>query len=112
MRFSSVLLLPVFRLYCPSVQSGSGGGITQTVQCPVHLLPSIQRLSRKIQAESGANCVFANCKVERGRRIRGRVESSLGYVCCVACSPTLSASSLPPVRTRGETWLGRPELAV
>ena len=44
-------------------QSGGGGGITQTVQCPVHLLPSIQRLSRKIQAESGANCVFANCKV-------------------------------------------------
>eukprot|EP00903_Cladosiphon_okamuranus_P013351 g12443.t1 len=49
--------------FIAKVQSGSGEGITQTVQCPVHLLPSIQRLSRKIQAESGANCVFANCKM-------------------------------------------------
>ncbi|CAB1114993.1 unnamed protein product [Ectocarpus sp. CCAP 1310/34] len=49
--------------FIAKAQSTSGGGVTQTVQCPVHLLPSIQRLSRKIQAESGANCVFANCKV-------------------------------------------------
>ncbi|CAM9909110.1 unnamed protein product, partial [Laminaria digitata] len=49
--------------FIAKVQAGGGGGITQTVQCPVHLLPSIQRLSRKIQAESGANCVFANCKM-------------------------------------------------
>ncbi|CAN0289293.1 unnamed protein product, partial [Ectocarpus sp. 12 AP-2014] len=49
--------------FIAKAQSTSGGGVTQTVQCPVHLLPSIQRLSRKIQAESGANCVFANCKM-------------------------------------------------
>ncbi|CAN0102450.1 unnamed protein product, partial [Sphacelaria rigidula] len=49
--------------FIAKTQAGGGAGITQTVQCPVHLLPSIQRLSRKIQAESGASCVFANCKM-------------------------------------------------
>ncbi|CAM9607990.1 unnamed protein product, partial [Discosporangium mesarthrocarpum] len=49
--------------FIAKAQAGAGTGVTHTVQCPVQLLPQIQRQTRKIQAESGANCVFANCKV-------------------------------------------------
>lgn len=65
------LLKPPFCIYMVFVQAGHRGGVTQTVHCPVHLLPSIQRLSRKIQIESGANYVFANCKVRCGHRGTG-----------------------------------------
>ncbi|CAM9849154.1 unnamed protein product, partial [Choristocarpus tenellus] len=49
--------------FIAKIQAGGGNGVTHTVQCPVQLLPQIQRQSRKIQAESGAHCVFANCKM-------------------------------------------------